>query len=208
MKRRTILVLTSGALLLTVGVTVLIPRLTGTRKMSFQGCERVGGEAWPVDLSHPDICPSCAEYQACFREYNDYSDVCPECYGPCQKCQAQYSVRESCPECDGPCQRCENEHRHDFASEAERHELCPECRRCDDCREEIEAQRIDCPPCVSCNECKERNKRYTDIRDVCPQVVPCTACTERNFPYPDKCPDGKRKIGEISDAAIWFQCCK
>ena len=208
MKRRTILILASSALLLGIGVTVLAPRLTGTREMSFQACERAGGEAWLVDISHPDICPSCAEYQACFREVNDYSDVCPECYGPCQECQAQYAVRESCPECYGPCQGCENEHRHDFESEAERYELCPACKRCDECREEIEARRINCPPCISCNECKERNRTYTDIRDVCPQVVPCTACTERNFPYPNRCPNGKRKIGEISDAAIWFQCCK
>jgi hypothetical protein len=55
--------------------------------------------------------------------------------------------------------------------------------------------------------CEEENKGYSDIRDVCPQVVACTECLENNFPCRDRCPDGKEKIGEISDAAIWFQCC-
>ena len=65
-----------------------------------------------------------------------------------------------------------------------------------------------CSSCAEYQACEEENKGYSDIRDVCPQVAACTECLESNFPYPDRCPDGKEKIGEISDAAIWFQCCK
>ena len=65
-----------------------------------------------------------------------------------------------------------------------------------------------CSACAEYQTCEEENKGVSDIRDVCPQVVACTECLERNFPYPATCPDGREKIGEISDAAIWFQCCK
>ena len=65
-----------------------------------------------------------------------------------------------------------------------------------------------CPACAEYGACEEKNRGASDIRDACPQVVPCAECMERNFPYPDRCPDGLQKIGEISDAAIWFQCCK
>jgi hypothetical protein len=177
-------------------------------QMTFEACAEAGGEAWRVDLFHPDICPSCAGYEACAREHNDYSDVCPECYGPCQACQDRYSLYEECPECYGPCQTCQNDYLNDFASEDERYRLCPECRTCDACREDLEAKRSNCPPCVACRECKEANTRETDIRDACPQIETCTECMNRNFPYPDACPDGREKVGEISDAAIWFQCCR
>jgi len=197
-----------GVLALGVGLSAVILEQSGAPSMTFAECEAAGGEAWLVDLSHADICSSCAAYQACAREYNDYSDVCPECYGPCQACQEEYSLHESCPECYGPCQSCENTYLNDFDSEEERYRLCPACRVCDDCRAALEARRSSCPPCVSCEACKEENRRYTDIREVCPQVVACGECMEVNFPYPDACPGGREKVGEISDAAIWFQCCR
>lgn len=65
-----------------------------------------------------------------------------------------------------------------------------------------------CPVCAEYLACEEENKGATDIRKVCPQVMACAECMDENFPYSDKCPNGKEKIGEISDAAIWFQCCK
>ena len=65
-----------------------------------------------------------------------------------------------------------------------------------------------CPACAEYAACAEENRGYSDIREACPVVNPCAECMERNFPYPDRCPDGLQKIGEISDAAIWFQCCK
>ena len=65
-----------------------------------------------------------------------------------------------------------------------------------------------CPACAEYRACEEQNKGAADMRAVCPQVVPCTECLNRNSPYPDRCPDGLQKIGEISDAAIWFQCCR
>jgi len=65
-----------------------------------------------------------------------------------------------------------------------------------------------CSACAEYQTCKAENKTASDIREVCPQVNACTECVTENFPYPDRCPGGKEKIGEISDAAIWFQCCK
>lgn len=65
-----------------------------------------------------------------------------------------------------------------------------------------------CPACAEYGACEQENRGASDIRTACPQVMPCAECMDRNFPYPDRCPDGLQKIGEISDAAIWFQCCK
>jgi len=65
-----------------------------------------------------------------------------------------------------------------------------------------------CPACAEYGACAEKNRGAADMSEACPQVIPCAACAERNFPYPDRCPDGLQKIGEISDAEIWFQCCK
>ena len=65
-----------------------------------------------------------------------------------------------------------------------------------------------CSACAEYQTCEEENKGVSDIRDVCSQGVACTECLERNFPYPDTCPEGREKVGEISDAAIWFQCCR
>lgn len=65
-----------------------------------------------------------------------------------------------------------------------------------------------CPACTEYLVCEEQNKDAADIREVCPQVMACAECMDVNFPYSDTCPNGKQKIGEISDAAIWFQCCK
>jgi hypothetical protein len=120
MQKRIILLLGIAFLALGIGITFLYLKFNSSREMTFEECVNAGGVAWRVDLYHPDICSSCAEYQACAEE----------------------------------------------------------------------------------------NKGYSDIRDVCPQVVECTECLENNFPFPDRCPDGKEKIGEVSDAAIWFQCCK
>ena len=120
MKKLIFILVGIGVLALGIGVTIFYLNFNSSRKMTFEQCVNAGGEAWQVDIYHPDICPACAEYEAC----------------------------------------------------------------------------------------KEKNKGAPDIRDVCPQVAACAKCMERNFPYPDRCPDGKEKIGEISDAAIWFQCCK
>jgi len=65
-----------------------------------------------------------------------------------------------------------------------------------------------CPACAEYRACEEKNRGVSDIREACPHVLPCTECLNRNSPYPDRCPGGLQKIGEISDAAIWFQCCK
>lgn len=65
-----------------------------------------------------------------------------------------------------------------------------------------------CPDCVSYRNCLEDNSDQTNLSELCPQVTTCSECISNNHPYPDNCPDGKQKIGEISDAAIWFQCCK
>ena len=65
-----------------------------------------------------------------------------------------------------------------------------------------------CPACAEYGACAEKNIGAPDIREVCPQTASCAECMERNFPYPDRCRDGLQKIGEISDAEIWFLCCK
>jgi hypothetical protein len=65
-----------------------------------------------------------------------------------------------------------------------------------------------CPACAEYRACEEKNKDAADIRQVCPQVAACAECLEQNHPYPDRCPNDLKKIGEISDAEIWFQCCK
>jgi hypothetical protein len=65
-----------------------------------------------------------------------------------------------------------------------------------------------CASCADYRTCEAQNQGVSDIREVCPQVNACTECVAKNFPYPDRCPHGKEKIGEISDAAIWFQCCR
>ena len=209
MTKRRIAVLTgSGILALALVFTTIWIRQNESPQIAFAECETRGGVAWQVDLTHPDICSSCAEYRECEIEYNDLSEECPECYGACQECQDKFSLYESCPECYGPCQACQNKYLNEFENEEERYKLCPECEVCDSCREELNFKIINCPPCISCNKCKEGNKKYTNISDVCPQILPCAECMKRTGTYPDKCPDGRKKIGEISDAAIWFQCCK
>ena len=207
-KRRIVFISVLGILTLTLILMAVCIRQNESQEMTFAECEQMGGVAWRVDLYNPEICPSCAEYRECEIEYTDYSGVCPECYGACQECEDQYFLYDSCPECYGPCQACQNEYLNDFESEDERFELCPDCEVCDSCREELNINRMNCPPCIACNECKEENKKYINIGDVCPQLFPCAECMERAGAYPDSCPDGRKKIGEISDAAIWFQCCK
>jgi hypothetical protein len=120
MKKRIFLFLAIGVLALGIGFAIFSLMPDNSRTLTFEKCENAGGTAWAVNLYHPDICPSCAEYQVC----------------------------------------------------------------------------------------EEQNNGYSDIRKVCPQVIPCTECMETNFPYSDACPDGREKVGEISDAATWFQCCK
>lgn len=59
-----------------------------------------------------------------------------------------------------------------------------------------------CPDCQSYVAC------ITDSGN--PDCAPnqaCAECLEVNFPYPDRCPGQAEKLGEISDAAIWFLCC-
>ena len=120
MKKQVILLVGAGILVLGIGITIFYLTFNSSRKITFEECAKAGGVTWRVDLYHPDICSSCAEYQAC----------------------------------------------------------------------------------------KAENKGSPDIREVCPQVIACTECLESNFPYPNNCPAGREKIGEISDAATWFQCCK
>ena len=196
--------------ILALALAGMITRIRQSRppEMTFAACEQMGGAAWMVDLYHPDICPSCAEYRECEVEYNDYSDVCPDCAGPCQECQGEYSLLESCPACYGPCQACQNEYLNEFENEEERYELCPECEVCDSCREELNRAIANCLPCTACDDCKEENRKYDLIGDVCPQFYACDECLEKNGPFPDKCPDGRMNVGQITDAATWFQCCK
>ena len=120
MKKLLILIIGMVVFIIGIGIVFFSSRLNSSRKLTFEECQNAGGAAWVVDLYHPDICPSCAEYFACEQE----------------------------------------------------------------------------------------NSGAPDIREVCPQAFACTDCLSKNFPYPNKCPDGKKKIGEISDAETWFQCCK
>lgn len=206
-RKRLILFLVIGVLVLGVGYAVLYMR-NKPRMFTFEECESMGGEAWLVDIYHPDICPACAEYRACELVYNDYSEVCPECYEACPACQDSYPYDSCHEDYYDSCRNCENEYLHDFEDDEEKYRLCPTCEDYKNCREEITSKRKNCPPCIACEECKEKNKKYTDIGEVCPQVTPCGECMSDNFPYPDQCPGGKESVGEISDAATWFLCCK
>ena len=122
MTKQRIILLAIWFVVVTIGFTISYLKLKSDshRKVTFEECEKAGGKAWAVDIYYPDICPACAESEAC----------------------------------------------------------------------------------------EEKNRGASDIREACPQVIPCAECMEHNFPYPDRCPDGLQKIGEISDAQIWFQCCK
>jgi hypothetical protein len=120
MNKKRMILLGIWIVVLGIGFTISYLKWNGSRKITFEECEKAGGTAWAVDLYHPDICPACAQFRAC----------------------------------------------------------------------------------------EEKNSGTSDIREACPQIFACTECLERNSPYPDRCPDGLQKIGEISDAAIWFQCCK
>lgn len=105
---------------ISIGFILILIFTSSSRKITFYECANAGGEAWLVDLYHPDICPECVSYRYC----------------------------------------------------------------------------------------EEENRDQTNLSELCPQVTACSECISNYHPYPDKCPDDKRKIGEISDAAIWFQCCK
>jgi hypothetical protein len=207
-KRQVILTILITVLALILLAITVYREKTDNQKVTFAECEKAGGVVWQVDLYDPDICPSCADFRACENEYNDFREECPECYGACQDCQEKYSLSVTCPECYGPCQTCQNKYLNEFKNDAERYELCPECKKCDFCRETIESQKSNCPPCMACEECKEKNKKYSNIAEVCPQVDRCTECLNSEYPYPDVCPDEKEKIGEIADAATWFVCCE
>jgi hypothetical protein len=114
MKKLILFLLGIGLLVFGIGLIIFFLKPDSARQLTFIECEEAGGEAWRVDLYHPDICPACVEYRVCELDKG-----------------------------------------------------------------------VDCP-----------------------QVIACTECMKDNFPYPGRCPGGREKIGEISDAAIWFQCCK
>jgi len=65
-----------------------------------------------------------------------------------------------------------------------------------------------CAVCAEVRACEDEHRGSADVREACPQAVACSTCMEANFPYPKTCPDGREKVGEISDAAIWFLCCR
>lgn len=208
MNKKRFLIIFSAAVLIVAAVFVILHFREQAQWITFAECEAAGGEAWRVDLFHPDICPNCAAYRECESSYNDFTEECPMCYGPCEACLGQYDLFEDCPECHTTCRECENEHLHDFEDEAERFALCPDCKVCEDCREEVNEKMRTCQPCIECEACKEEHKRYEDIQDVCPEVIPCMDCMEGMGMFPEKCPGGKEKLGNISDAAMWFTCCR
>lgn len=119
MHKRNFLIM-SVIITILIGFILILIFTSSSRKITFEDCSGAGGEAWLVDLYHPDICPDCVSYRKCFEE----------------------------------------------------------------------------------------NRGQTNLSELCTQVTTCSECINHNHPYPDKCPDGKQKIGEISDAAIWFLCCK
>jgi hypothetical protein len=68
-----------------------------------------------------------------------------------------------------------------------------------------------CPACAEYAECQaayDADDRAGNLAEACPQGKACAACMQRTDFYPDTCPGGRTKVGEITDAAIWFQCCK
>jgi len=65
-----------------------------------------------------------------------------------------------------------------------------------------------CPDCKDFYDCLKNHSNQKNIDEACPQNKNCSKCVGENFPYPDKCPGEKEKLGEISDAATWFLCCK
>jgi hypothetical protein len=65
-----------------------------------------------------------------------------------------------------------------------------------------------CPACSDFYECTRKYADHAKIEKLCPIEVDFQECKGNNFSYPDKCIDGKEKIAENPDAAIWFQCCK
>lgn len=65
-----------------------------------------------------------------------------------------------------------------------------------------------CPECVEYYDCYEKYQNVYNLEKFCPSLKDCEKCMENNFPYPQACPDQNEKIGDISDAAIWFICCK
>ena len=209
MSKLNIAIISGLSALLLIGIfSAIYIRQNSDQYLTFAACTEQGGTAWQVDLYHPEICLSCAVFSSCESGYNNFSKECPQCYGACQECQDQHTLHESCPECYGPCQTCENKYLNEFESEEQRLALCPECKKCNACRDALEIKRASCPACLSCSECRNDNKRDIEIGVACPQITPCTECMNDNSPYPDKCPGGQEVIGRISDAATWFLCCK
>ncbi|MFC2055686.1 hypothetical protein ACFLV7_15525 [Chloroflexota bacterium] len=86
-KRRIAIFTGLGILALTLTFTAIYRQQNKSQEITFAECEKMGAKAWQVDLYHPEICSSCAEYRECEIEYNDYHEACPECYGACQECQ-------------------------------------------------------------------------------------------------------------------------
>lgn len=65
-----------------------------------------------------------------------------------------------------------------------------------------------CPQCTNYFDCLEKKENAGNTNMVCYAEEDCGQCIEKNFPYPEKCPGGQEKLAEISDAAIWFLCCR
>lgn len=178
--------------------------------MTFAQCEEAGGIAWRVDSLHPDICPECSEYYRCFYQYGDYSGVCPECGAPCEACRnrVKQSLQENYKHNYLQCQKCKTSHGHQFESDEEKNKLCPQCQDYEVKRDRLVQEIQNCPPCLACKKCQD--EKYEELKRECPSMShECAQCSmEDNSPYSDICPGGKKKIAEISDAAISFQCCK
>ena len=72
-KRRIAIFSGLSFLVLAVIFTTIYIRQNKSQEITFAECEEMGGVAWRVDLYHPEICSSCAEYLECEIDYNDYS---------------------------------------------------------------------------------------------------------------------------------------
>ena len=173
------------------------------KKMSFTECEEARGTVWQVNLNHPDICPTCAIYSKCYEKYNNYSDVCPICDKKQKECYEE-SLNKVCPYDN--CRICKNKYFHDFKDDAEMFKLCPDCKYYEDCKNDYNEKLSEC--LKPCSVCKENNKKYEDTKEVYPNTESCMMCKNEHSSYPNKCPGGMKKIAEISDASLWFQCCK
>jgi hypothetical protein len=58
MKIQIIIFIIACLVVVSFGIIFLILRENNSRIITFIECEKAGGEAWLVDLSHPDFCPN------------------------------------------------------------------------------------------------------------------------------------------------------